>query len=73
MATGTVTVTITVPSLNGAGPNGDTAHVSALLASQFLHQAAQQIGATRATSGNITYPPGASAAVIGTWAYTPAT
>ena len=72
MAAGSVSITITVPSLNGAGAGTTGAGASNLLADTLIQQAAQQIAASGATSGNIIYPPG-SATVAGTWTYSPAT
>lgn len=69
MATGTLTVNITVPSIGnsnaGAGSNA--------LAVNLLNQVAKAIGASGATAGNVVWPPGNNPQVVGTWAYAPAT
>jgi hypothetical protein len=69
MATGSVSITITLPVTNAIDP----ATVSAELARQLLVQAAQQI-VGGASSGNLTYQQTlGNPTVVGTWAYTPAT
>jgi hypothetical protein len=69
MATGSVSVTITVPSIGnsnaGAGSNA--------LAAQLLEQVEHAIGGSGATAGNIMWPPGGNPQVVGTWTYSPAT
>jgi hypothetical protein len=69
MATGSVSITIAVPSIGnsnaGAGSNS--------LAVQLLAQVAEAIGASGATSGNIVWPPGQNPQVVGTFTYSPAT
>ena len=69
MATGSVSITITVPSINGAG-GANAPAASEVLACYLIQQAAQQIGASGATAGNIYYPAGTS---VGTWTYSAAT
>jgi hypothetical protein len=71
MTTGTLTVSITVPDL--VAPNGLGDSPARAVAVGALNQAAAALGQGSATSGNLTYPPGQGAQVIGTWAYTPPT
>jgi hypothetical protein len=69
VATGSISITIAVPSIGnsnaGAGSNS--------LAVALLAQVSQAIGASGATSGNILWPPGANPSVVGTWTYSAAT
>ncbi len=73
VATGSLSVTITIPSLNGVGQHAaDTFGASNVLTTTLLQQVAQQVGSSGPAAGNIVYPPG-SATVVGTWTYTAAT
>jgi hypothetical protein len=72
LATGSISISATLPSLNLGGANGNAAGASQALANTLIQQAAQQIGATGATSGNLVYPPG-SATVVGSFTYSPST
>ena len=69
MATGSISITITVPSIGNSNANAG----SNALAVQLLAQVAEAIGASGATSGNITYPPRNNPSVVGTGNYTAAT
>ena len=71
MATGSLTVSITVPDL--VYPNGLGDGAARAVAVGALGQAAAALGSGALTSGNLTYPPGQGSQVIGTWAYTPPT
>jgi len=68
MSAGSLTVTITIPTVNGS-PN----NASNVLAASLLQQVGQAIGASGTTAGSITYPPGPAPAVVGSWNYSPAT
>jgi hypothetical protein len=69
MATGSLSITITLPTTNAIDP----ATVSAELARQLLAQASQQIVGA-ASSGNLTYQQTlGNPTVVGTWSYAPAT
>lgn len=70
MATGSVSVTITIPTLNlGADPGG---RASGAIVATLLEQVIEAVKGAGATSGNLIYPPG-SATVAGTFTYSPAT
>ena len=71
MSAGSLTVTITIPSVNGAGGQGNAAPSNSI-ACDLLNKVAQAVGSTNATSGSVNYPPGSST-VAATWTYTPAT
>ena len=71
MATGSISVSATLPNLNGAGGPGGVAGASQSIATLLLAQAQSAIGASGATSGNLIYPPG-SGTVVGTFTYSPA-
>lgn len=68
MATGSLSVTVTVPVTNANDPNA----VGRQIAVTALALVSQAIGANAQTSGNIVYPPG-STTVIGTYSFTPGT
>jgi hypothetical protein len=70
MATGSITISVTIPTLNLGGSPAAFAASNALAAT-LLAQPVQQIQASGATSGNILYPPG-SQTVVGNWSYSPA-
>jgi hypothetical protein len=71
MATGSLTVSITVPDF--VYPNGLGDSAARAIAEGALQQAAAALGSGAALSGNLTYPPGQGTQVIGSWAYTPPT
>ena len=71
MATGSISVTITLPSLNGAGGSpANTLGASAAIARELIQQVGQQIHASHTASGTIYFPAGVS---VGTWTFTAAT
>jgi hypothetical protein len=57
MATGSVSITITIPVTNANDPN----FVGRGIAKQMLEQAIQGVGDGKSTSGNLTYPGGSAA------------
>ena len=68
MATGSLSVTITVPVTNAIDPNS----AGRAIANTLLGIVEQQVGGNSATSGNLVYPPG-STTVVGTWSFTAGT
>ena len=71
MAAGSISVTITLPSLNGAGGSpANTLGASAAIARELIQQVGQQIHASHTAAGTIYFPAGVS---VGTWTFTAAT
>jgi hypothetical protein len=70
VAAGSLTVTLTIPTLNLGSAPGAPAAANALTLT-LLQQVTQQIGASGATSGSVFYPTSATA--VGSWSYTPST
>jgi hypothetical protein len=65
VATGTFTISITIPVTNAVFPDSVGRGIAATVASTAL----QLMGSAAANSGNLIYPPGSST-VVGTWSYT---
>lgn len=63
--------TITVASIPVTPGNDQSDRGARAIVNTLLAQAAQALGSGTATSGNLTYPPGADRQVLGTWTYTP--